>query len=856
MTAPASSLLLRWQEVTSALSSAATLTQVRDALRGLGAGVDLAHPDDPPAPGPEWPSGAVTVELPLGAPGSPTARLHFPPGTDLSDTDRALLGALPPLIGAALTRTALPDGGRTRDREAALRAFMLLTEELGDASDADALILSADRGIRQLLPGVSLAFMDRAGSGWCVRFMSGNIELDLTQAAVSSPLTGISALDSAVRSGQPTFIDHWNADAQGLPQTARYRAAALQAFYRDGQVSGLLAVGTTDHDTWTDLERGVFTAACRSLNLALSRAWHVQQLAEERAALSAFVSFEEQVLHTTDLLDLSTRAADVLRATLGEVDVAYLEPRGARWVPVTATDLPPEWTGPLGGPLSPDNAAALVGQQVGQTLFLPLPEDPAAPHAPRTLAAHLTAPAGLLVMTKRAGRDWNERERSVFRSVGRSLGMALDRAAKDDLLRTQNASLQAQTHSLEAFAQLSADLGAQEDRYALIRRAQEVALSLLPTGFAVYYEPETTPDGARLWRLKSQVGDMGNPELQRIVDAGLDFGRTLNLITPWQTGEPLYQDSYAQDTDGLTQAKGVGATACLPLLENGAPAGVFCIVQSDARTWTPADRSLLSSVTRSLALALDRARSVSELRRYSAELERSNAAMHAANEELEAFAYSVSHDLRAPVRHIAGFADLLRKALSSELDANPKATRALNIITDSTAHMNELIDAMLNLSRTARQELHVGPVNLNDLVRGVQTDLGPDLRGRSVQWRVSDLPTVQGDAALLRQVLSNLMGNAVKYTARRPEALIEIWAEAHPHQWTVHVRDNGVGFDSRYAHKLFGVFQRLHRPEDFGGTGVGLANVRRILARHGGSWAAQGAPDQGATFSFSLPRID
>lgn len=853
MTAPASSLLPRWQEVTSALSAATTLTQIRDALRGFGADVDLTHPDDPPSPCADTPPDTTTVDLQVsGAAGPLTACLRFPPGVVLSSVDHALLDAVPSLINAALARTALPDGGRLKDREAALRAFMLLTEELGDASDPDALIRIADRGVRQLLPGVSLAFMDRAGSGWYVRFMSGNSELDLTRSAASHSLSNIPSLDSAVRSGRPIFVNHWNADAEGLPHTARYRAAALQAFYRDGQVSGLLAVGTTDHDTWTELEKGVFAAACRSLNLALSRAWHVQQLAEERAALAAFVSFEEQVLHTTDLLDLSTRAAEVLRATLGDVDVTYLEARAGIWTPVmSGHELTPDVTDLLLPLTAPES---VVPPQAGRTLFCPFD------HATHAVAVHVTPrgeqTAGLLVMTNHANRDWTERERSVFRSVGRSLGMALDRAAKDELLRTQNASLQAQTRSLEAFAQLSADLGAQEDRYALIRRAQEVALSLLPTGFAVYYEPETTPDGARLWRLKSQVGDMGNPELQRIVDAGLDFGRTLNLITPWQTGEPLYQDSYAQDTDGLTQAKGVGATACLPLLENGAPAGVFCIVQSDARTWTPADRSLLSSVTRSLALALDRARSVTELRRYSAELERSNAAMHGANEELEAFAYSVSHDLRAPVRHIAGFADLLRKALSSELDANPKATRALNIITDSTAHMNELIDAMLNLSRTARQELHVGPVDLNDLVRGVQTDLGPDLRGRSVQWRVSDLPAVQGDAALLRQVLSNLMGNAVKYTARRPEALIEIWAEAHPHQWTVHVRDNGVGFDSRYAHKLFGVFQRLHRPEDFGGTGVGLANVRRILARHGGSWAAQGALDQGATFSFSLPRAD
>ncbi|GAA5448067.1 adaptive-response sensory-kinase SasA [Deinococcus depolymerans] len=861
MTVPASDLLNRWQEVTSALATATTLLQVRDALRGLGATVSLNYPDGSGDPAPGSSAGGAVVALPVpGLTAIPAVTLHFPPNTPLGPQDHALLGALGPLIGAALTRTSLPDSARMKDREAALRAFMLLTEELGDESDPDALIRSADHSIRQLLPGVTVAFMDRVGSGWNLRFLSSNAQVDLGGPLQGAALSSVPVLDGALRSGQPTFIDHWDAGQQGLPLTLHYRAVALQAFYRDGQVSGLLGVGTTDHDVWTDLERGVFTAACRSLHLALSRLWHVQQLAEERAALAAFVSFEERVLHTTDLLDLSNRAAEVLRATLGDVGVAYLEARQEEWVPVTpVTDLPPDLAGLLRGPLL-DRPAAFTAAQAGHTLFLSswdAPEEPSA--AARTLAVHVMLrdgrPAGLLVMANRAGRDWTERERSVFRSVGRSLGMALDRAAKDDLLRSQNASLQAQTRSLEAFAQLSADLGAQEDRYALVRRAQEVALSLLSDGFATYFEPEPQPSGGTLWRLKSQVGDMRNPPLQAAVNAGLDFERTGNLLGPWRSGNPYYQDTYDVDTDGVRATReGVGASACLPLLQGGEPIGVFCIVQYQTRHWTPADHSLLTSVTQSLALALDRARSVTELRRYSAELERSNAAMHAANEELEAFAYSVSHDLRAPVRHIAGFADLLRKALAQDLDRNPKAARALQIITDSTAHMNELIDAMLNLSRTARQELHVGPVDLGELVRGVQADLKPDLAGRSVQWRVSALPTVQGDAALLRQVLSNLMGNAVKYTARRADALIEVWAETHPDRWTVHVRDNGVGFDSRYAHKLFGVFQRLHRPEEFGGTGVGLANVRRILSRHGGSWAAQGAPDRGATFSFTLPR--
>ncbi|MFC6751078.1 ATP-binding protein [Deinococcus aquaticus] len=584
----------------------------------------------------------------------------------------------------------------------------------------------------------------------------------------------------------------------------------------------------------------------------------MQQLAEERAALAAFVSFEEQAMNSRDPSELASWAADVLGATLRSVAVGYFVPRGEQWFPAALPDdLPADLTGQLRAGVSMDAPSSHQLMQARTAVFIPNWDGPAdgfsSNHGFRAMAMYpmYSGPrlVGLLVMAHRAARDWNERESSVFRAVGRSLSMALERSANDELLRDQNAALHAQTRSLEAFAQLSADLGAQEDRYALIRRAQEVALSLLADGFAVYYEPE-----GGLWRLRAQVGNLHNPGLQAAVDAGLDFERSLNLITPWRSGEAYYQSAYDAETDGLPETESVvGASACLPITLLGEPIGVFCIGQFHARQWSAADRSLLSSVTHSLSLALDRAQSVMDLRHYSDKLERSNAAMHAANEELEAFAYSVSHDLRAPVRHIAGFSDLLRKALGDTLDGNPKAGRALKVISDSAAHMNELIDAMLNLSRTARQELRVDEVNLAALTEDVRRDLTPDMQGRAIQWNVAPLPSVKGDAALLRQVLFNLIGNAVKYTSQRERAVIDVWAEPQGGSWAVHIRDNGVGFDGRYAHKLFGVFQRLHRPEEFGGTGVGLANVRRILMRHGGSWAASGEPGQGATFTFTLP---
>ncbi|WP_291430724.1 ATP-binding protein [Deinococcus sp.] len=842
MTALTSSLFERWQEVASALAAASSLPQVREALRGFGGHVDLRLAGDPldPNAGP-FPDGE-TIEITLGTavPGVPLVRLHLPPGTPLTEQDRALLRATGPLICAALTRQPrLEDGRPGQDRESALRAFMLLTERLGADLEPDALIRSAEQGVRQLLPDVTAAYLGRRSGLWKL-FSDAH-----------------PALLAALRGGQPVFVDHWYGE-QRLPGTRAYRAVAAQAFLRDGQIVGLMCVGTTDHDTWTELERGIFTAACRSLHLALSRAWHVQQLAEERAALAAFVSFEEQVTDSRDPAELAGRAAEVLVGALRGVSVAFFGNAGGQWRPVLLPDdLPDGLVAELARGVSMDTPTSRCLMQTRAATFVPdwqaPPDVLSSGHGFMALALHPTylgsRLVGLLIMGKRAAPDWSERERRVFSAVGRSLSMALDRSANDELLRDQNAALHAQTRSLEAFAQLSADLGAQEDRYALIRRAQEVALSLLADGFAVYYEPE-----GGLWRLRAQVGSLRDPELQAAVDAGLDFERSLTLLTPWKTGEAYYQDSYDADTDGLRQTEAVvGATACLPLTVRGERTGVFCIAQFHARTWSAADRSLLSSVTQSLSLALDRAQSVMDLRHYSDKLELSNAAMHAANEELEAFAYSVSHDLRAPVRHITGFSDLLRKALGDTLDANPKASRALQVITDSAAHMNELIDAMLNLSRTARQELRVDDVNLAALTEDVRRDLTPDLQGRAIHWNVAPLPTVKGDPTLLRQVLFNLIGNAVKYTSQREQAVIDVWAERRGDDWAVHIRDNGVGFDSRYAHKLFGVFQRLHRPEDFGGTGVGLANVRRILLRHEGTWAATGEPGQGATFTFTLP---
>jgi PAS domain S-box-containing protein len=226
------------------------------------------------------------------------------------------------------------------------------------------------------------------------------------------------------------------------------------------------------------------------------------------------------------------------------------------------------------------------------------------------------------------------------------------------------------------------------------------------------------------------------------------------------------------------------------------------------------------------------------------------AELKVANKELEAFTYSVSHDLRAPIRHISGFAKILVEKFRSSLPA--EAHEHLQLIVQAAHRMGQMVDEMLKLARLGRQALTVKVTGLSSLVKDVVTLLAPEIEGRQVEWKIDELPFVECDPILMRQVFQNLISNALKYSRPRSPAVIEIGQMEKEGEKVIFVKDNGVGFDMRYSDKLFGVFQRLHVAEEFEGNGIGLATVERIIKKHGGRVWVEAEPDRGATFFFTL----
>jgi len=336
---------------------------------------------------------------------------------------------------------------------------------------------------------------------------------------------------------------------------------------------------------------------------------------------------------------------------------------------------------------------------------------------------------------------------------------------------------------------------------------------------------------------------------------GLFDGRDTTVEQAWETRRPaitIGAGRFGPNEARLAAGVQAGALLAMPILSRERAWGVLIVWLRWGLLFAGDDVALLQLFTDQTAIALDYAALVAEQATAAEALRRTAADLKAANAELEAFSYSVSHDLRAPLRHVAGFAQLLEQAEHERLADSSR--RHLQTIVEAAARMGRLIDALLTFSRTGRVDLQPGRVAMADLARGIQVELQAQLQGRRCVWAVGELPEVDGDPVLLRLALFNLVSNAVKYTRGRETAEITIGSRpGAPGEVVVYVRDNGAGFDMRYVDKLFGVFQRLHTEDQFEGTGIGLANVRRIVHRHGGRVWAEGAADRGATFYMALP---
>ncbi|MFC4638276.1 ATP-binding protein [Deinococcus hohokamensis] len=759
---------------------------------------------------------------------------------------------------------------RTRqlaDQTAALNVFTAFTELVAVETDVFSVSRKAYEVMDAHFAEHSSAYYEVRLGLWTALTWTENLTAEQVRMIRAGLPLDVPSFAQALLTKQPVFIDGWDATRERIENTDVFGPVCIYPLLVGEEVRGLFTVGLRVGEQWQARDHGLMRALGRSLTLALERTEQARRLEQERAAVEsrnrALVAFEDlsrELTLETDPYVLVKRAQEIVLNWLPGGVATYYELEGTVFRLRTQTgslrDARLQQTLDAGLPYASARNLQVpfeTRQAYYQAQYDPDSDDLA------NLASHVMSSATLPVIVNGEvqgifgiglfgrQRRWSEVDRALLETAARSLSLALERAQSVARQEAKNAEVEARNKVLSAFEDWTRDLAVSANPSVLIQRAQAQLYDLLPIQAAVYYEREEDR-----WTVKSMLGEYGSDGLQRAHEQGLMHDQTGNLRVPFETGEVLYLAPYDLSTDGLAEhMTHVSATAMLPLRVGGRVQGVLGVARFEGAEWTATDRAVIETVGRSLELALDRASKAAQLEEERAKLTAQTAALATANEELEAFAYSVSHDLRTPVRHIAGFNDLLRKSFGDALD--PKAARYLGVVDEAAQRMNALIDAMLNLSRTSRLPLRIGPVDLGALVWQVRQEFEPDLVARQVQWDIQPLPRVMGDQDTLRQVIQNLLSNALKYTHTRDVAVIRVWAEEREGETAVFVQDNGVGFDARYADKLFGVFQRLHRQDEFEGVGVGLANVRRIVQRHGGVVTAHSQVDEGATFGFTLP---
>jgi signal transduction histidine kinase len=344
------------------------------------------------------------------------------------------------------------------------------------------------------------------------------------------------------------------------------------------------------------------------------------------------------------------------------------------------------------------------------------------------------------------------------------------------------------------------------------------------------------------------------------VGSGVRFSlQMLGDVEGLKRGEPQLIDTHTlppgPEVDALL-ASGVHHYMAMPMIAGGELIGAISY-GGEPGSFTVEQMSIAREVATQLAISVAQARLYDKVKRHADELElrvaERTAELQAANKELDAFSYSVSHDLRAPLRAVDGYARMIEEDYAGRLDA--EGNRLLGVVRASSQQMGRLIDDLLALSRLGREELRTRPLRLNDLVQEIIDESRPERDGRTIDFLVGDLGSAEADPALLKQALANLLSNAIKFTTGRERAVIEIGTKDKADATiadTYYVKDNGAGFDMKYYGKLFGVFQRLHSHAEYPGTGVGLAIVQRVIHRHGGRVWTDSAPGSGAAFYFTL----
>lgn len=438
-------------------------------------------------------------------------------------------------------------------------------------------------------------------------------------------------------------------------------------------------------------------------------------------------------------------------------------------------------------------------------------------------------------------------------------------AARDVTARRRaERELERLNRALEAVSQCNQALIHASDETSLLQEVCEIIVRV--TGYRLAWIGYKQDDGRKTVRPMARAGQEADYlEIAHITWADDEHGHepsgsAIRTAQTFVTEDATADPRFAPWREQAVQ-RGFRGSIGLPLVEEGRAFGALAVYAHEPKAFDTTEVALLEQLACDLSFGIATLRmrilqkgAEEQVRALNAELEdrvrQRTAELEETNRELESFTYSVSHDLRAPLRHVDGFSKILLDEYGPTL--NETARRYLERVRQGTQFMGRLVDDLLNLSRVGRRELSVQITGLGTLVEEIRKELAAEVEGREVEWRIGDLPYVECDPGLMKQVLTNLLSNALKFTRPRPRAVIEVGQQPGEGAPVIFVRDNGVGFNMKYADKLFGIFQRLHRQEDFEGTGVGLATVERILHKHGGRIWAEAELDKGATFYFTL----